>query len=91
MVASWSLTQEMASLSPFTVMTNIFRKFSGTFRKNSIEPQVFDANVQNNTGADPGFPRGANLKGEAQTYYLATFSQKVHEHEEHWTKGGAHV
>ena len=23
-VASWSLTQEVASLSPFTVMTNIF-------------------------------------------------------------------
>ena len=24
LVASWSLTQEMAGLSPFTVMTNIF-------------------------------------------------------------------
>ena len=38
-VASWSLTQEVAGLSPFTVMTNIFvtdfSEFSETFRKNS--------------------------------------------------------
>ena len=38
-VASWSLTWEVAGSSPFTVMTNIFvtefRKFSETFRKNS--------------------------------------------------------
>ena len=38
-VASWSLTQEVAGLSPFTVMTNIFvtefSEFSETFKKNS--------------------------------------------------------
>ena len=38
-VASWSLTQEVAGLSPFTVMRNIFvtefGEFSKTFRKNS--------------------------------------------------------
>ena len=34
--ACWSLTQEMASSSPFTVITNIFvTEFSETFRKNS--------------------------------------------------------
>ena len=34
--------------------------------------------------ADPGFPRGlgANPKGGVQTYYLANFSQKLHENEE---------
>ena len=36
-VASWSLTQEMSGLSPFTVMTNIFvtefREFRDTFRE----------------------------------------------------------
>ena len=40
MVASWSLTQEVAGSSPFTVMTNIFvtefAEFSETFRKTSI-------------------------------------------------------
>ena len=35
-VASWSLTQEVAGLIPYTVMTNIFvTEFSETFRKNS--------------------------------------------------------
>ena len=38
-VACWSLTQEMANSSPFTVMTNIFvtelSEFSETFRKKS--------------------------------------------------------
>ena len=35
-VASWSFTQEVAGLSPFTVMTNVFvTEFSETFRKNS--------------------------------------------------------
>ena len=38
-VASWSLTQEVAGSSPFTVMANIFvtkfTEFSETFRKNS--------------------------------------------------------
>ena len=36
-VACWSLTYEMASSSPFTVMPNIFElsKFSETFRKKS--------------------------------------------------------
>ena len=38
-IACWSLTQEMASSSPFTVMTNIFvtefAEFTETFRKNS--------------------------------------------------------
>ena len=38
-VASWSLTQEVAGSSPFTVMTNIFvTEFSETFSKNSISP-----------------------------------------------------
>ena len=38
-VACWFLAQEMASLSPFTVMTNIFvTEFSETFRKNSNVP-----------------------------------------------------
>ena len=36
-VASWSLTQEVAGLSPFTVMTNIFviefTEFCEAFRK----------------------------------------------------------
>ena len=40
-VASWSLTQEMSGLSPFTVLTNIFvtefREFRETFGKNSNE------------------------------------------------------
>ena len=39
-VAYWSLTQEVAASSPFTVMTNMlvteFAEFSETFRKNSI-------------------------------------------------------
>ena len=36
-IASWSLTQEVAGLSSFNVMTNIFvTEFSETFRKNSI-------------------------------------------------------
>ena len=36
--ASWPLTQEVAGLSPFTVMTNIFvTEFTEAFRKNSIE------------------------------------------------------
>ena len=39
LVASWSLTQEVAGLSPFTVMRYIFvtefAEFSETFRKNS--------------------------------------------------------
>ena len=39
-VASWSLTHEVAGLRHFTVMTNIFvtefDEFSETFRKNSI-------------------------------------------------------
>ena len=39
-VACWYHTQEMASSSPFTVMTNIFitkfAEFGETFRKNSI-------------------------------------------------------
>ena len=36
-VACWSLTQEVAGSSPFTVMTNIFvTEFIETFRKNSI-------------------------------------------------------
>ena len=41
-VASWSLTQEVAGSSPYTVMVNIFvtefTEFSETFRKNSIVP-----------------------------------------------------
>ena len=36
-VASWSLTQEVAGLSPFTLMTNILSVNSvKTFRENSI-------------------------------------------------------
>ena len=39
-VACWSLTQELAGSSPFTVMINIFvtefAELSETFRKNSI-------------------------------------------------------
>ena len=39
-VASWSLTQEVAGCSPFTVMINIvvteFSEFSETFRKNPL-------------------------------------------------------
>ena len=39
-VASWSLTQEVAGLSPFNVTTNIFvtefSEFKETFRENSI-------------------------------------------------------
>ena len=40
LVASWSLIQEVAGLSLFTVRTNMFvnefSKFSETFRRNSI-------------------------------------------------------
>ena len=40
-VASWSLTQEISGLSPFTVMTNIFvtefKENRETFRENSNE------------------------------------------------------
>ena len=35
--------------------------------------------------ADPGFPRGGGTNpkgGGARTYYLANFSQKLHENEE---------
>ena len=40
LVASWSLTQEVAGSSPFTVMTNILvTEFRETFRENSIEPK----------------------------------------------------
>ena len=36
-VASWSLKQEVAGSSPFTIMSNVFvAEFSETFRKNSI-------------------------------------------------------
>ena len=38
-VASWSLTQEVAASTPFTVMTNIFvtefSEFNETFNENS--------------------------------------------------------
>ena len=34
MVASWSLSQEMAGLNPFTVMTNIFVSEFSEFREN---------------------------------------------------------
>ena len=33
-VASWSLTQEVAGLGPFTVMANIFVTEFAEFRKN---------------------------------------------------------
>ena len=33
-IASWSLTQEKAGLSPFTIMTNIFVNSVKTFREN---------------------------------------------------------
>ena len=43
--ASWSLTQEVAGSSPFTVMTNIFvtefSEFSETFGKYSNASDVF--------------------------------------------------
>ena len=39
-VASWSLTQEMAGLNPFTAMTNIFvtefSEFNEKFKVNSV-------------------------------------------------------
>ena len=35
-VASWSLTQEVAGLKPFTVMTNIFVSEFAEFIENSI-------------------------------------------------------
>ena len=42
-VASWSLTQEVAGSNPFTVITNIFvtefAEFSETFRKNFINKE----------------------------------------------------
>ena len=34
-IATWSLTQEMAGSNPFTVMTNIQRIQGKTFRENS--------------------------------------------------------
>ena len=43
-VASWSLTQELAGSSPFTVMENIFvtefTEFSEQFRENSNRSRV---------------------------------------------------
>ena len=37
MVASWSVTQEVAGSSPFAVMTNIFvTEFNETFRKTPL-------------------------------------------------------
>ena len=40
--ASWSLTQEVAGSSPFTVMMNILSLNSvKTFRENSISPLAF--------------------------------------------------
>ena len=45
-VASWSLTQEMAGLSPFIVMTNIFSLNSGKiFKENSIKVQEMNEKV----------------------------------------------
>ena len=45
--------------------------------------------------ADPGFPRGGGANptrwGGAQTYYLAKFSQKLHENEEILSQRGAHI
>ena len=40
--------------------------------------------------ADPGLPRGggANSPGGAPTYDFAKFSQKLHEIERIWTRGG---
>ena len=40
--------------------------------------------------ADPGFPRGggANSPGGAPTYDFAKFSQKLHEIERIWARGG---
>ena len=40
--------------------------------------------------ADPGFPRGggANSSGGAPTYNFAKFSQKLHEIERIWARGG---
>ena len=41
-VASWSITQQVAGLSLFTVMTNIFSLNSvKTFRENSIKGQAW--------------------------------------------------
>ena len=44
-VASWSLTQEVAGLNPFNVMTNIFvtefAEFNETFRKNPTYTPCF--------------------------------------------------
>ena len=34
LITSWSLTQQVASLSPFTVMTNIFVTEFSEFREN---------------------------------------------------------
>ena len=53
-VASWSLTQEVAGSSPFTVMTNIyvteFAEFSEKFRENSNKllflVNLFDLHVR---------------------------------------------
>ena len=48
MVASWSLTQEMAGSNPFTVMTNIFvtefTEISETFRKISFTSILYPIN-----------------------------------------------
>ena len=39
--------------------------------------------VSVNAVADPGFPKGGDVKpGGAPTYYLANFSRKLHENEE---------
>ena len=45
-----------------------------------------------NSVADPGFPQGGGANspggGEAPTYDFAKFSQKLHEIERIWTRGG---
>ena len=55
-VASWSLIQEMAGLSPYTVMTNIFvtefSKFSETLEKNCNEHHLVICSMCSKFGRD---------------------------------------
>ena len=56
MVASWSLIQEVAGLSPFTVMTNIFvtesAEFRETLRKNPLAVNFFQTCSEKESGSE---------------------------------------
>ena len=84
-VASWSLTQEVAGSGPFTVMTNIFvTEFSETFRKNSINKLVELRSYFHFSGGSRIFLRGVPTPKVG----VLTKLPKQHENERIWTLRG---